>query len=77
MSLEAPLVAELPLQPGRKEVRYAQLLSGLPEPDTGEPDAMHTAAGGRVEELEQAVASLRAEVVDLRREFDDFKRQFQ
>jgi hypothetical protein len=83
MTLEAPLVAELPVRPGQKEVRYAQLLSGLPEPDFADAatdpieatDAIE--ATDRADALEETVESLRSELADLRREFDEFRRQFQ
>jgi uncharacterized protein YceH (UPF0502 family) len=46
MDLPAPLVTELPRQPGQKESRYAHLLSGEPvEESTGSGDGA-TRAGG-------------------------------
>jgi uncharacterized protein YceH (UPF0502 family) len=89
ITLETPLVAELPVRPGQKEVRYAQLLSGLPEPDSAdsatdlieatfskeETGSIEAIDGAGV--LEEAVESLRSELADLRREFDEFRKQFQ
>lgn len=77
------LVVRLPRQPGRKEVRYAHLLSGEvsaeyqnagPEPEN-EP-ANRVQSGDRVSRLEQEVETLRAEVASLRQELEDFKKQF-
>jgi uncharacterized protein YceH (UPF0502 family) len=74
------LVAELPRQPGQKEVRHAHLLSGLP----ATPLALHRDAPiapaaedtGRVAALEATVDDLRRELADLRTRFDEFARQF-
>jgi uncharacterized protein YceH (UPF0502 family) len=82
VSLERPLVVELPLRPGQKEVRYDHLLGGQPEPDPDEPvfDPRVEAdpvEADRVEVLEATVESIRTALEELRREFDDFKRQFQ
>jgi uncharacterized protein YceH (UPF0502 family) len=81
-TLSTPLVAGLPRQPGRKEVRYAHLLAGPPEADgQQEPERPGAAgapeAGDRVEGLEREVASLREEVAELRAQFDAFRRQFE
>ncbi|HKQ50886.1 MAG TPA: YceH family protein [Pyrinomonadaceae bacterium] len=71
-----PLAVKLPRQPGRKEVRYAHLLSGevSPEqvsvPEHAEPSApLVVARSDRLAALEQEVAALR-------REFEEFKKQF-
>lgn len=77
MSLSTPLVAQLPKRAGQKDVRYAHLLSGEPQADT--PDAREvevTTENDRVHVLEEAVASLRAELADLRARFDAFTGQF-
>lgn len=82
MSLEPPLVVELPRRPGQKEARYTHLLAGPPEdqdgdaPDSPDAGAAADARTDRVEALEQAVDSLRSELAGLRREFDDFRGQF-
>ncbi len=66
--------------PGHKEDRYAHRLG---DPDGAqemavEVDAESTSpeAADRIESLEQAVASLRAELAALQAEFRDFKSQF-
>ena len=79
MTLSSPLVAQLPRRAGQKEVRYAQLLSGEPPAEDSNPD--ETVAAGpvgpdRVEDLEHAVASLRAEVIELRALLEEFRAQF-
>jgi uncharacterized protein YceH (UPF0502 family) len=73
---DGPFVVKLPRQPGARESRYCQLLTG--EPDL-EALAVHAPAAGavtdapadpalraRVEALEAAVATLQAELVALR-----------
>jgi uncharacterized protein len=83
MTMTSPLVFQLPRRPGQKEVRYAHLLSG--EPDIESLPPVSAAAGperaqpraDRVQELELAVESLRAEVAELRSRFEEFSRQFQ
>jgi uncharacterized protein YceH (UPF0502 family) len=78
MTLSVPLVAQLPRRPGQKEVRYAHLLSGEPQVETpAESPAQDPAEPGRVEALEHAVASLRAEMDELRARFEEFRREFQ
>ena len=79
---ETGYVLRLPRQPGRKECRYAQLLSG--EPVVEEYAARPEAATLRVREeddrlaaLTQEVAELRAELDRLREEFARFKAQFE
>lgn len=77
---EEPIVRQLGPQPGRKGVRWVQVLTGEPEleaPGAGMvviPAA--PAAPSKVEALEETVAALREELDVLRREFDDFRRQF-
>ena len=74
------LVARLPRRAGQKEVRYAHLLSGEPQPyvpGTAEEPAIHPAEDGRVAALERSVEELRAEVAALRAELDSFRAQFQ
>lgn len=78
MTLSAPLVALLPRRPGQKEVRYAHLLSGEPQVDAATESAPEDPAEpGRVEALEHAVATLRAEMDELRARFEEFRREFQ
>ena len=73
-----PLVAKLARQSGRKEQRYAQLLSGAPGPQ--EPAAAQEPAAesdSRLDALESGAAALRAEVAELRRQFAEFKKQLE
>ncbi|HEY0386645.1 MAG TPA: YceH family protein [Pyrinomonadaceae bacterium] len=77
-----PLVARLARQPGRKESRYAQLLSGPVEVEAQEtaarPPARIDARAGqeRIARLETEVEALRSEVAELKQQFDDFRKQF-
>lgn len=79
-TLAPPLVAQLPRQPGQKEVRWAHLLSGEPQlsaaaaptPEPGPPPV----STDRIETLEQDVASLRAEVAELRAQLEAFRAEF-
>lgn len=84
MERETPFVARLERQPGRKEARYAQLFSDLPEngAETSEtaPEAARQrvmAENERIVNLEQEVAALRTEVADLRQLVEEFKKQFE
>ena len=67
---EEPLVRRLPRQPGQKEARYAQLLTGEPDEADWEAPAAATASpgglAGRVAALEEEVAGLRRELAGLR-----------
>jgi uncharacterized protein YceH (UPF0502 family) len=71
---EAPVVQRLPRQPGRREERYAQLLTGeLPEEltaafDSPQPGAPHQETGfdARFARLDEEIRQLRAEVAELR-----------
>ena len=81
-----PLVAKLPRQPGTKEGRYAQLLSGTndaakhateptlrPEPAT----LAVRAENERIAKLEEETSVLRQELTQLRQQFADFRKQFE
>jgi uncharacterized protein YceH (UPF0502 family) len=77
-----PLVARLERLPGTKEARYGQLLGGaveLARADTGAGASAGAGApaGGRVGQLEQEVALLRAEVDELKAQFAAFRQQFE
>jgi len=75
---QTPLVARLSRRPGQKDSRYAHLLSGdapIEAPEVVTSSAV--AEGGRLEALEHAVNSLRAELVDIRTQLDEFRKQFQ
>ena len=79
---DEPLVIKLPVQPGRKEARFAHLLCGEIDVEAFAAAAtVHRSHGGadpeRIEKLEEEVSSLRAEVANLRATFDEFKKQFE
>ena len=76
-------VAKLPLQPGRKEPRFAHLLAGEPEnidqaAARQEPIMIAVAADNeRIAELEKSVAYLKEELEMLKNEFLSFKKAFE
>jgi len=78
-----PLVARLERAPGTKESRYGHLLGGainLARDDSAFGAASAPSApssGSRVSQLEQEVASLRAEVDELKAQFAAFRQQFE
>jgi hypothetical protein len=79
---DEPLVAKLPRQTGRKEARYAHLLSGQPpveEEAEGQAPAPRTRAGEseRVARLETEVERLSGELAEMRRRFEEFRKQFE
>jgi len=80
---EPPLVVRLPRQAGRKEQRYAHLLSGPPEIiDEGagpvEPARVRVMAENeRLSTLEGEVAVLRDELEELRSQLAAFRAQFE
>jgi uncharacterized protein len=84
---EPPLVKMLPREPGRKEARYAHLLSGdvhAAEPPAaaeartgGANELHHNADDERVAHLEDEVAALRNDVADLKQQFATFRKQFE
>jgi uncharacterized protein YceH (UPF0502 family) len=87
MKRDPPLVKMLPRQPGTKESRFVQLLSGDVQEPATEPshlDASATAEspttsvdGERLAHLENEVAELRAELADLKSQLAAFQKQFQ
>ncbi len=81
---ESPMITLLPRQPGRKEGRYAQLFSGMPDMSLDEREAAPEAArvrvmaeNERIAKLEVEVAVLREEVTELRQMVEEFKKQFE
>lgn len=86
MRREPPLVKVLPRQPGTKESRFMQLLSGDVAPP-GHDDAVPEAAvpdgtgaltyGDRIAQLQSEVSELRRELETLREQFNSFQKQFQ
>jgi uncharacterized protein YceH (UPF0502 family) len=84
MQREKPMIALMPRQPGRKECRYAQLFSGMPECSEErsgsplEPARQRVMAeNDRIAKLESEVAELREEVSGLRQAVQEFKAQFE
>ncbi len=82
MRRDEPLIVRLPVQPGRKEARFAHLLSG--EVDIEALAAAHPsraaqveAAADRIGKLEEEVTSLRGEVEAIRQTFEEFRKQFE
>jgi len=83
MVLETPLITLLPRQPGRKEGRYAQLFSGIPEMSEESPENRPESArqrvlaeNERITKLEEEVTALRGEVTILQQMMAEFKAQF-
>jgi len=77
-------VMRLARQPGRKESRYAHLLSGpVIEQESDAPARSgHAVPAGavaaeRIEALEEKIAGMQLELNELQRAFLDFKRQFE
>jgi len=84
MERESPFIALMPRQPGRKEGRYAQLFSELPEVGDDCTDRAPEAArqrvmaeNERIVKLEEEVTALQVEVADLRQFMEEFKKQFE
>ena len=75
MRRDEPLLVRLPVQPGRKEARFAHLLSGEIDVEAiaaSQPTRAEQAASAsdRITKLEEEVASLKAM-------FEEFKKQFE
>jgi len=83
MEREEPLVMRLPRQPGRKEHRFAHLLSGLPDLEESaalptEPARLKVAAeNDRIARLEEEVAALRTELDEVSKQLKAFQSQFE
>jgi len=81
---ESPLITLMPRQPGRKEGRYAQLFSGMPDTSAEERESVPEAArvrvmaeNERITKLEEEVTALRGEVAALQQQMAEFKAQFE
>lgn len=79
-----PLITRMARQPGRKEARYAQLFSGMPDSCDENAEAAPEPARQRVMAENERITKLEAEVVELRDEMaglrllmDEFKAQFE
>jgi uncharacterized protein YceH (UPF0502 family) len=84
MVRETPLITLMARQPGRKEGRYAQLFSGMPEcgEESSEtrPEAARqrvVAENERIVKLEEEIIALQEEVAGLRQMMAEFKAQFE
>jgi uncharacterized protein YceH (UPF0502 family) len=77
MTRSDPLIAKLPMEPGKRESRYMHLFSGDPETflrETPLSTRAEPASGGMVERvaaLEETVAELKEEVAALRQMLED------
>lgn len=67
------LARKLPRQPGQKEARYAQVLSGEPHFEAETEGAQPVTSGGRVALLEAEVAVLKSDLTELKRRFDELE----
>ena len=80
---EGAYVVQLPRQPGRKEARFAHLLSGAiavdeePESDNETVVNMAVHDNDQVTKLQEEIADLKNEVQTLRQMFMEFKQQFE
>lgn len=77
---DEPLVMQLARQPGRKEPRYAQLLSGEPvvEEAGAEPQfEAGTSRQDRLTQLENELAEVKTELGNLQEQFNQFRSQFE
>jgi len=71
MEEDSPWITKLPRQVGRKERRFAHLLSGEPVQE----ETVTAAAGGTAPEAE--LSKVKEELYQLRREFDELKSDFE
>lgn len=82
MRRDEPLLVRLPVQPGRKEARFAHLLSGEIDVDAlaaAQPTrvAQSAVAADRIGKLEDEVIELRSEMESLKATFEEFRKQFE
>jgi uncharacterized protein YceH (UPF0502 family) len=68
-SAETPFVAQLERKPGQKEARFFHLFADKPE--FVEEVSVH-ASGSKMQEMEERVTNLEAQVAELKKLFDDF-----
>ncbi len=83
VSEKGPFVIKLPIQPGKKEARYAHLFSGeidietFVEQSTSDSNSIPPPARSqRMDELEEEISGLKLEIESLKREFAEFRKQF-
>jgi uncharacterized protein len=75
MRREDPLVLRLPVQPGRKEARFAHLLSG--EIDVEALAAAQPNRAAHAEAATDRIIKLEEEVAELKAMFEEFRKQFE
>jgi uncharacterized protein YceH (UPF0502 family) len=76
----SPLVAVQPKQPGTKEARYVELLSGTVDSKPAEPTVAPLQLSSdtqRMQQLEADNQTFRDELAKLRAEFEAFKKKFE
>jgi len=77
---DEPLVVRLERQVGRKDARYAHLLSGEIDVASLPVSRERATSGGqdsRIEQLESELESIKAEIAQLKEEFAKFRQQFE
>jgi uncharacterized protein YceH (UPF0502 family) len=84
--VERPLWMKLPRSAGKKEERYQHLFSGPPDPTLAaessdattepHPEPMST-RDARIQQLEETVTTLQAELGELTTAFNEFRKEFQ
>jgi len=74
---DGPFVLHLPREPGKRERRWAHLLSGEPELNQEIPEEEPPASDNSAMELEIEVAALREELDELKAAFAEFKTAFE
>ena len=75
---DEPLVVQLERQAGRKEPRYAQLLSGEPIIEEAEASIISgVSRQDRISQLENDVSELKEQLTSLREQFSQFRDQFE
>ncbi len=74
-----PFVLHLPREPGRRERRWAHLLSGEPEiaPEPEPPQEATASGNEQIQTLEAEVAALRQELDELKASFAELKTAFE
>jgi uncharacterized protein YceH (UPF0502 family) len=70
---DMPFLMQLPRRPGQKEVRYAHLLSGIPE--INEDDFAEESTGRTPGALEARVVKLETELAELKEAFDKLMKE--
>jgi len=79
---QGPFLVHLPLEPGKRERRWAHLFAGDPSTQTHAagmtlPESTASPTDDRIGQLENEIARLRLEVDDLRSALESFKANFE